>query len=120
MNLAQIKFNYMIVDIQDTQQSLETESQYLVDNISAKYLQADFSQDSVKKEITALLANNVINVRDSFLQLFDALMFKYADGWINAWGSSGFSSQNTGLFIFLTWLVSVHVCSLYYIWIASL
>jgi hypothetical protein len=102
MNLAQAKFNYMIVDIQEKQKSLESESQHLVDNISAKYSQVDFSQDSVsasvKKEITALLSNNVASVRNAFLQLFDDLMFKYADGWINSWSSSGggFSSTNTG------------------------
>ena len=96
MNLAQIKFNYIIVDIQAKQKALETESQQLVDNISAKYAQADFSQEGAGQEITALLSDNVLRARDAFLQLFDALMFKYADGWINSWSSSGFSSQNTG------------------------
>jgi hypothetical protein len=101
MNLAQIKFNYMIVDIQEKQRALESESQRLVDRISAQYLQGDFSRGDVNSstgdKVTALLSHNVASVRDSFLQLFDDLMFKYADGWINSWSSAGFSSQNTGV-----------------------
>lgn len=97
MNLAQTKFSYMIVDIQETQKSLEAESQRIVDMIAAKYSQTDFSSVAPKQEITALLTSNVNDVRDTFLQLFDTLMFKYADGWINSWSSAGFSSKNTGI-----------------------
>mmetsp|Transcript_25962 Transcript_25962/g.43787 ORF Transcript_25962/g.43787 Transcript_25962/m.43787 type:complete len:653 (-) Transcript_25962:36-1994(-) len=96
MNLAQIKFNYIIVDIRESQLSLESESQKLIDNISEKYNHADFSSLATKQEITSLLTRNVGNVRDSFLELFDTLMFKYADGWINSWDADGFSSINTG------------------------
>ena len=97
LNLAQVKFNYMIADIQETQISLESESQELVNIISAKYADADLSSNATQEEITDLLTRNAVKARDAFLELFDNLMFKYADGWINSWSSSGFSSKNIGL-----------------------
>lgn len=96
MNIAQVKFKYIIVDIQDKQQELEISSQQLVDEISSKYATMDLSHIDTKNEITKILSNNVINVRDSFLDLFEMLLFKYADGWVNSWTDKGFSSVNTG------------------------
>lgn len=95
LNIAQIKFSYMIVDIKNVQRTLETESQELVDSISSKYSTSPLSVDAVE-DITNRLTLNAEKVRDSFLQLAQDLLFRYADGFLNAWTPSGFTSAHTG------------------------
>ena len=92
MNLAQSKFKYMIVDIQERQKALEASSQALVNDLTSKFAE----DENMKSEISIVLSSNVNDIKLSFLELFDTLLFKYADGWINSWSSSGFSSVNTG------------------------
>lgn len=97
LNLAQIKFSYIIQDVQSVQLSLEETSRELVNTISLKYGTTEVLSDDIRQDIHNSLFNNAVSVRDAFLDLFNSLMFKYADGWINTWTSAGFSSKNTGM-----------------------
>lgn len=100
LNLAQIKFNYMIEDIRTLQTTLETQSQELVDAVSAKYANHKLSNKRLSKEelssITETFNANAQSVQTSTSDLFHTLMFKYADGWINYWDNKGFHADATG------------------------
>jgi dipeptidase len=95
LSIAQIKFSYMIVDIKNVQKTVETESQDLVNSISSKYSTSSLS-DADKEDINLRLTANAEKVRDAFLQLAQDLLFRYADGFINAWTPAGFTSAHTG------------------------
>jgi dipeptidase len=97
LNLAQIKFSYIIKDIEALQLSLEATSAQLVTDVVTKYSGVSELTEDMKSDITEMLSNNIIQVRDSFVSLFYQLVFKYADGYINTVSSSGsFSSSSTG------------------------
>jgi dipeptidase len=96
-NLAQIKFNYIIEDIRQLQNSLESDSQTLIDTLSKKYANSELSQDELFK-ITKVLSANAQRAVISFIELFHSILFKYADGNINAWNKDTgiFTSYSTG------------------------
>jgi dipeptidase len=85
-NLAQIKFSFMIRDIQALQQQVEKQSLALVNELSSSYLDASVGlKDSAVESITDALSKNAEKVRLQFFQLMHELLFKYADGYINYW-----------------------------------
>lgn len=92
LNIAQIKFDYMIEDIRDRQNYLETKSQQLVNEISNSYVEGDdFSK------ISQLISQNAEKSSIAFKELINDLLFKYADGFINFWGKNGFNSYSLGI-----------------------
>jgi len=96
-NVAQIKFNYMINDIRTTQDSLESASQLLVNDISAKYTEASaIVTEKEIEEITERMTLNAQLATSTFVELFHALLFKYADGFLNFWSRTGFHSVSMG------------------------
>lgn len=78
----------MIEDIRAAQQELEANGQSLLATIEEKSLSED--------EITNLLAWNVDAVHAAYTQLFERLLFKYADGYINTWNAGKFVSTAAG------------------------
>ena len=99
LNLAQAKFSFMVEDIRGVQQALESRSQQLVDDISRMHLSpsADISPAELQR-ITDLLAANSRAARDAFGLLFHALVYTYADGWINSWASGSFTAHSAGIY----------------------
>jgi dipeptidase len=97
-NLSQLKFKPMFADIRAVQGQREAASVALVKSIEDRYRsKGDAGLTAEDREaITDLLTKNVNSVRDDFLKLFDDLMFKFADGYLNEWGPDGFSSVPTG------------------------
>lgn len=86
LNVAQIKFDYMIEDIRSLQQKMETKSVQLLQDI---------------------VANNDINCSEKVLQnaqeafaefkeLVHYLLYTYADGYLNFWKNGAFHSQSVG------------------------
>jgi len=100
-NLAQIKFSYMIQDIRDLQSSLESASQALVDSVTAS---VSLSSSTLRggniraafDDYDTIFGNNAQKARDSFAQLANDLLFKYADGYINRWVGNKFTSTSAG------------------------
>lgn len=101
-NIAQMKYSYILADVQDIQSQLETASQYLVNNISTKYTSTKIFSSEDKEEITTLLTANVEVAKQTFLDLLHSILFKYADGYVNFWSTAGklqissFFSASTG------------------------
>ena len=97
-NLAQIKFSYMIQDIRDLQSSLESASQSLVDSVSALVSQSATTLRGGRTAVDydTIFADNAQKARDSFSQLANDLLFKYADGYINRWVGNKFTSTSAG------------------------
>lgn len=91
LNVAQIKFDFMIQDIRALQNSLESESQRLVDELSGAYK----GEESLK-EITERLAANALLAQSASVELMHSLLFKYADGYMNTWTKTGFHSFSLG------------------------
>lgn len=73
-NIANLKWSYMIQDIQAIQEKMESHSVALISQLSS-------SEDSVEIE-AAILANAAMMV-DALIQLQDQLLFKYASGFVN-------------------------------------
>lgn len=123
LNTAQIKFDFMIEDIREVQNRLESDSQLLVDEISNTFLTGnnnnnknnssssrshtgpsssrsrDVSQVSTSDMalVTALLTENSVAAVDAYTLLLHTLLFTYADGWINFWlPNAGFESVPAG------------------------
>ena len=92
LNVAQIKFDYMIQDIRALQNSLESESQRLVDELSSTY-----KVEEGMKEITERLSANALLAQTASVELIHSLLFKYADGFMNTWTKTGFHSFSLGL-----------------------
>merc|ERR1712146_684283 len=85
-NVAQIKFDYMIQDIQALQNKLETQSKVLTDQIqSASTLSKD--------DVIDLLQKNLNTIMEEYRNLMHTLLFKYADGYINQWKGSTTNSK---------------------------
>ena len=76
-NLMDLKFSYMVKDVREAQRSLEGSARVAVEDAAAA-----FEKDGSTEALTAALARvaklNLAAVAD----LFDLLMFKYADGYI--------------------------------------
>ena len=92
LNVAQIKFDYMIQDIRALQSSLESESQRLVDELSSTY-----KGEESMKYITERLSANAMIAPTASVELMHSLLFKYADGYMNTWTKTGFHSFSLGL-----------------------
>lgn len=86
LNVAQIKFNYMIEDIRSLQNKLETESLQLLEEIN------ESKHDSASNAIV----ENAEKGRKEFSELIDYLLFTYADGYINYWTDGFFRSKSVG------------------------
>lgn len=84
-NIAQIKFSYMIRDIQALQKKVELRSLALIDELSTSISRDKELDDYLVKHITMVLSLNAEKVRSEFLDLMHQLFFKYADGYINYW-----------------------------------
>lgn len=109
LNAAQLKFQYMIKDIGVAQHRLETASFDLVARISSSYVDNSSLSSSSKgdrsitidtrsfEEIESALNENAHAAVQAYHQLFDYLLFTYADGFINFWDSDGaFHSVTAG------------------------
>ena len=86
LNVAQIKFNYMIEDIRSLQNKLETQSLQLLSDINAGKI------ESPSQEIV----NNAEKGRLEFIELINYLLFTYADGYLNYWKDGLYHSQSIG------------------------
>ncbi|CAM9128024.1 unnamed protein product, partial [Ectocarpus fasciculatus] len=97
LNFAQIKFSYIIKDIQALQSEMESTSQKLVSELVTKYSRLPVVTTDMKEDITEVLISNVLEVRDAFVSLFYELVYKYADGYLNSINAAGkFTSASTG------------------------
>lgn len=86
LNLAQVKFSYMIEDIRIVQESLETASEAIIADVSKKFSDPSYNLSAQNiSYITELLENNADFARESYLKLFDNMLFKYNDGFFNYW-----------------------------------
>ena len=83
-NVAQIKFDYMIQDIQALQNKLETQSKILTDHIQTSFSSSVASTLS-KEDVIDLLKDNLNTIMEEYRNLMHTLLFKYADGYINEW-----------------------------------
>lgn len=99
LNAAQLKFQYMITDIGIAQHRLEADSFDLVARISSSYINSrgDRSIDTRSfEEIESALIENAHAAVQAYHQLFDFLLFTYADGFINFWDDGAFNSVAAG------------------------
>lgn len=97
LNLAQVKFSSMIVDIRELQAALETQSQLLVDTVSAKFRNVDTLDAASLQYITNVFTRNAEHARTAASELFHSLMFKYSDNYLNYWtDEGGFHAASTG------------------------
>jgi deoxyribodipyrimidine photolyase len=107
--MAQIKWNYMMQDITALQQTLETQSHEVVQNVYDTY---DATVSAAKSNGIGTLPaediasiNSIINANTQLpvtqsLHLFHKLLFQYADGFNSQWVGEGatkhFSSSTPG------------------------
>jgi dipeptidase len=89
LNLAQIKFSYIIDDIRAKQQYFESRS---LDLLAA----LENSAATDREKITASFVENAEDVVREWWRLFDAILFKYADGYINSYDGKRFTSVSVG------------------------
>ena len=99
-NLAQAKFSYMIEDIREVQNALESNAQKLVDELSQKF-SASASRSAhldtaATEELTSALTSNALKAVERYTTLLQELQFKYADGYINTWKAGRFVSTSAG------------------------
>jgi len=78
-NLLETKYSFMYKDVQATQNQLETASLEL----QAKYDKLFADGQSTPADLTQAFTANAATFLSTYLELFDQLMFKYADGWVN-------------------------------------
>ena len=99
LNLAQVKFGYMIAQIRQVQNALESASAQLVTDLSAKY-NSQSTDASVQQDMSSTLESvfsaNAWRATFEMNRLFHFLVFTYADGELNYWDSAGFHSSNLG------------------------
>eukprot|EP01038_Epipyxis_sp_PR26KG_P004851 gene4851-6799_t len=123
LNLAQVKFSFMINDIQTAQNKLESDSIKLVNDLTDSFVRYGYIQKSlhlrnnkkidtdindVNGLILSELSNEylekitdelIINAKKSvvaFHDLFHSMIFKYADGQLNYWSDDKFHSTSLG------------------------
>ena len=77
-NLMDLKFSYMVKDVREAQRSLEGSARVAVEDAAAAFLK-DGSTEALTAALARVAKLNLAAVAD----LFDLLMFKYADGWVN-------------------------------------
>lgn len=88
LNIAQIKFNTMIADVQALQSELESQSWAYISNLGTSNVSLEAIQ-------SALTANIELSV-SRFSALINSMLFTYADNYLNYWSATGFHSQSTG------------------------
>jgi len=97
--MAQIKWNHMMLDITAMQQSLETASCALVQNVYDTYDSVADSAETIASINSIIDSNTKLPVTKS-LELFHKLLFQYADGFNSKWTGEGaslrFSSTTPG------------------------
>lgn len=91
-NIANLKWSYMITDIQKKQNELETLSVALVAEIEQQ--QIDNNMNDMKLIIEEKLLKNAEQIVASLWYLADELMFKYADGFVNYHDDDASSSES--------------------------
>jgi hypothetical protein len=111
------RYSYMIADVRALQTRLETDSQELVNAITARY-NDQYHQQNVQankktkylrtreyieepsamllSEVSEDLGANAVRARDAFKSLASDLLFKYADGFVNTWSGESFHSAAAG------------------------
>ncbi len=82
---AQVKWTYIIQDIQVMQRRLEAESQKLVASMFG-------ATGSAGGDVVSTIAENSQKAVEESLALFHTSLFKYADGYINQWKDNTFTS----------------------------
>jgi dipeptidase len=97
--MAQIKWDYMMPDIQAMQYELESNSEQMVQDIYNKYDNSknnDIDMDTIQK----IQNTNIAKAPTESRKLFHKLLFRFADGFDNAWSGTGdskhFSSGTPG------------------------
>lgn len=96
LNVAQIKFSYIVEDIRALQQTAEAASQILVDELTDAYVAGKESMAGISDKVAA----NAVFAASSSADLLHSVLFKYADGYLNVWRPSGFKSVSIGLSCF--------------------
>jgi dipeptidase len=94
LNIAQIKFSYMITDIRSLQRKCEENAIEILADLTKRYVDSDSSNNNAF--ISASLTDNVNKVKEEFTKLFYDLLFKYSDGYINEWREGKFVSSPAG------------------------
>jgi len=78
-NLMDLKYNYMVHDVEGAQTQLETASLALQNKFNAIA-----THGAVDPQMfTSAFMSNALDMLATYNNLFDNLMFKYADGWVN-------------------------------------
>lgn len=95
-NLAQMKYSYILKDIQLLQRTYENNSLATYNSIIDKFSKVKSLTSYDLDTITQDLTNNVYKVRDAYLDLLHSTLFKYADGFNNFWASGTFFSLAVG------------------------
>jgi len=80
-NIAQLRFNEMIIDIQNQQNMLESRSTALQEKLTREYL-----EDRDLTKLSIAYAENAVEVVKKWWELSDLLMLHYADGFCNDCG----------------------------------
>lgn len=73
-SIMDLKWSYMIADVQNTQSYLESFSSLLV---------STFQNGKNGTSVALAFGGNALQLVNVYTKLFDALMFKYADGYVN-------------------------------------
>jgi dipeptidase len=90
-NMANLKWNYAIRDLQDRQNSLERASIDLMQT-----LEKDFGVEYNFNYLESAVLENAAKVVHSLWNLSDEIMFKYASGFVNQDDDNGGMSQMVG------------------------
>ncbi len=85
LNLANLKFEYAIKDVQAAQAEWEKKGELLRDDIDAKWKAGSMTV----AEMTNLYVQHAKDLVAAWWNLADALMFKYADGFVSEPGKIG-------------------------------
>lgn len=96
-NIMTLKFNYTREDVSDAQTALEASGQELLAKLDEEFIEGRGSLDALTEEFVA----NAYRNRDAYKDLFQFLLFKYADGWVNV------PNLGTGVGYPAWWLVDV-------------
>lgn len=95
LNIAQLKFDYIIKDIQALQNKLEHESQVLIDGLSSKYSSVTLSDKDIQI-ISKNIYKNSVKINKEVNELIVYCLFTYADGYLNYWKDEVYYSQSLG------------------------
>ena len=110
INFAQVKFSYMIEQIRTVQDALENASVELTNSFAEKFSAGNGGKMAqlsaqVLADMDAVFTANARRATLEMNQLFNFLLFTYADGYLNYWDDSGFHSTSLG-----TLLIWINLC----------